>query len=80
MSSYWVEWVDGTSGCMEAKTQVAALEKAVAHKADVKSVMSLPYPAEPRIGEWESGCPSFCYSPNQCKGRTTCPKSYSCVD
>jgi hypothetical protein len=45
---------------------------------------SLPYPANPRINRvvWprSGACPSFCYSPTTCAGRTSCPKSHSCVD
>lgn len=39
----------------------------------------LPYPAEPRL-DVRSDCPSFCYSPRQCKGRGSCPKSYACSE
>jgi hypothetical protein len=44
----------------------------------VSEVSTLPYPAMPRFNT--DSCPDFCYSPEQCKGRTACPKSYSCTE
>ena len=38
----------------------------------------LPYPANPRL-DVRHECPSFCYRPNQCKGRTSCPTAPSCT-
>jgi hypothetical protein len=46
----------------------------------VTSIQPLPYPAMPRIGTWRSGCPSFCMSPKQCAGRSSCPRSYACTE
>lgn len=44
----------------------------------VKEVQSLPYAANPQFGVDRS--PNFCYTPEQCAGRSSCPKSRSCVD
>lgn len=44
----------------------------------------LPYPAQPRLNvqQWPryGACPSFCYTPTQCAGHSSCPKRISCVD
>lgn len=40
---------------------------------------SLPYPASPYAGNSE-GWPAFCYSPETCKGRGSCPKNYACSE
>jgi len=42
-------------------------------------VKRLPYPANPRLGK-QSNCPAFCYSPKQCAGHSSCPKSYACSE
>jgi len=46
----------------------------------VLAVDSLPYPADPRIKTGEDSCPSFCMQPQQCKGRTSCPRNYACSE
>lgn len=47
---------------------------------DVK-FYSLPYPASPYLnGDESRGWPNFCFSPKECKGRTSCPKSYACSE
>ena len=45
----------------------------------VTAIYSLPYPAEPRLNN-VSGCPPFCYTPEQCKGKSSCPKRYACAE
>ncbi len=75
---YWVTFKHSRSGTIEAETPADALEKAkafgVPHKAD-----TIPYPADPRLSV-ETKCPSFCYTPQQCKGHTSCPKGYACSE
>ena len=44
----------------------------------VKEMQSLPYAAIPQFGVDKS--PNFCYTPNECAGRVSCPKHRSCVD
>lgn len=56
-----------------------ANEIADERKTSIKTMQSLPYPAEPRRGS-VSSCPSFCYTPTKCAGRNSCPKSHSCDD
>lgn len=50
----------------------------------VTKVERLPYPASPRLNpqDWPDygRCPSFCFSPRECAGSTSCPKRYSCVE
>lgn len=78
MRSFWITFVDGAQACVEAVDQAAAEAKAaeVAGKA-VKTVMPLPYPANPVIGE-RSGTPAFCFKPNECAGHGACPRRRSC--
>lgn len=38
----------------------------------------LPYPANPRL-DVRHDCPSFCYTPNHCKGRGSCPHGPCCT-
>lgn len=48
------------------------------------AVAALPYPASPCVWQFDhpvSGkTPLFCSTPKQCKGRWSCPKSYSCTE
>lgn len=54
----------------------------------VVSVDRIPYPASPRLVKVfyetkpgvKEACPSLCYSPEQCKGRSSCPKNYACSE
>jgi hypothetical protein len=90
MAFFWVKFRDrepGTvqgdgspypsDGELEAAT-ADATARAAKHGA-VLSLQVLPYPAEPRI-DVRSDCPSFCYTPEQCVGRTCCPGRYSCTE
>jgi len=60
----------------------AALDDALRRAAQfgtVSSIDIIPYPAKPQLDvRWN--CPSFCYSPETCKGKTSCPKSRACDD
>lgn len=47
---------------------------------EIVSISSLPYPADPRLKTDEDGCPSFCFSPESCKGHHSCPRSYACSE
>lgn len=46
---------------------------------EVVSIDTLPYPAEPVL-DMRSNCPPFCWNPNGCKGRTSCPRPRACDD
>lgn len=81
---WWVEFTDGTAGCCEGGTVVAARNRAACITGKtVASLEVLPYPASPVIWQHEDEygkCPPFCYTPNECKGRRSCPKPRSCDD
>jgi len=87
--AYWITFKGRGSACVEAAGVEAA--KAVAAKltdAEVVDAKLLPYPAEPRLNkhqhEFTDGrkrvCPSFCYSPRECAGRSSCPQRYACSE
>lgn len=78
MTPYWITWKDGSGCCVEADS----MEEIEAYCKKIRgvgpaSVMSLPYPADPRIGP-TTDCPSFCRSPELCAGFHACPHSRSC--
>ena len=86
---YWCRFDGRVSATVEAESEDAARklgEELSGHK--VVALQVLPYPADPRLTMHEHTypdgkslhCPSFCYAPEQCKGRTACPKSYSCCE
>lgn len=81
MRTFWVEFVDGTAGSVQAKDADTAREIAERETGGKGAVSAaeLPYPAEPQIHN-ENGCPPFCYSPSQCKGHTSCPHRYACSE
>lgn len=84
MQAFWIKFVDHNSGCVEADTAEEASQLAYEITgAKVKSCDVLPYPAEPRLNKhkYKSGpIPSLCYDPENCKGRTFCPKPRACSE
>lgn len=78
MRPYWVTFKGREPGCMEAKdiAEAARLAREVTG-FEVVSCSTLPYPADPRIGE-KSDCPPFCWQPGTCKGRTSCLNNPAC--
>lgn len=70
-----VEAVDEAEATRTAKDMIGR---------EVVKVESLPYPALPRLTRHQDPkygiCPPFCFKPEQCKGNTACPQSYSCVE
>lgn len=87
MGYYWIRMGNGKAGTVEADGEAAAMAKAALLNdgIEIKGAQSLPYPASPVIFQ-EPGtpdrpqCPLFCYSPNVCAGRTSCPKNYACSE
>jgi hypothetical protein len=86
---FWIKFSTGSPACVEAKDETEAKTLAAElGKREVVSATILPYPAEPRLNKHEHTftdgskdvCLSFCYTPEQCKGRTACPKNYSCTE
>ncbi len=82
---HWITFTDGTAGCVESEE--GEDPKALAEKArpgkTVQSCNVLPYPSEPRLRTIEHPkhgvCPSFCYRPEICQGRSSCPTNPSCT-
>lgn len=86
MQAYWLKFQGKPSGCVEAASEEDAKRiGAESMGAEVLECSRLPYPANPRIinkHAYRDGitCPSFCYRPEQCKGKTCCPERRSCCD
>ena len=83
MRAYWVRLENNQAGCIDAEddkeADFVAMIVAAMTKTEVKSVEILPYPANPY---WvrRSDMPTFCIDPNNCAGRTSCPKHYACSE
>jgi len=81
--TWWVTFENGKAACYEGAH--ADVTVRAAKDGTVRTIKPLPYPAEPRTepkevhGEY-GPCPSFCYRPRECQGRTSCPQSHSCCD
>lgn len=82
---YWATFDRRGPGCVEALNESDA--KAEAEKKTGEAPVScekLPYPAEPRLNHYVDArvgvCPSFCYNPNLCKGRGSCPNGPACME
>lgn len=84
-NTYWVTFTDRAAGCITCTPDEDPLAIA-GELGTLKTIDCLPYPADPVLrrralrDEKDTPCPSFCYSPQQCKGRTACPKSYACSE
>lgn len=86
MTAYWVTFDSGESLCVEAKTEKEAVSR-VSNRS-VKDIKCLPYPAMPRLEPYKSfvingqeyHIPSFCWKPNECAGKYSCPQRYACND
>ena len=74
-------WMLPMAVCVEAESADAAKRKLeeTGWEGKCTAVKTLPYPADPRVGE-QSETPSFCWQPNSCAGRSSCPRSVSCTD
>lgn len=92
MKSFWLTFTDGTKGCCDGGNEYDA--KVIAEKLTGKTVAGgqyrdiaakiLPYPATPLVWQFEhpvhGKCPPFCYKPEQCCGKTSCPQNYACSE
>lgn len=85
MRAYWIKFDGHKSGCVEAPSPNVAKTigaEITGHRAIDATV--LPYPAMPRINTHidpkYGTAPAFCFKPEQCKGYTACPQSYSCSE
>jgi len=85
MNAFWVKFSDRNPGCVEADSLEEAM-KIAAVKTGCHPVGGdrLPYPAHPRINQHDypdfGPIPSFCFRPEECKGRGACPQSYACTE
>ena len=75
---YWVEFHNRSSGTIQADSKKDCQTKAMDF-GNFYECNLLPYPASPILSK-EIDCPPFCYSPEECKGRGCCPKSYACSE
>lgn len=85
MIAHWVTFSDRKPGCVEAVNAEEAMQIArVKTGCNPTGAKRLPYPASPRINQHEYPefgiCPSFCFRPEECVGRTACPQNYSCTE
>lgn len=83
----WVNFSDGQKGgYVEAASAEEAMKIAKEKTGrEPVSAKPIPYPARPIIfqgpGHPKYGpCPPFCFTPEQCKGKTSCPKNYACSE
>lgn len=80
---FWVRFSARKPACVEAPNKSEAHDIAAKLTGEVPtSVERLPYPAEPRLNpEMNSPVwPSFCHSPSECVGRSSCPQRYACSE
>lgn len=80
--NFWVKFKDGSAGYVEADS--AEIAMAVGKEKtgkEAKSAERIPYPASPIIYQSAGDpCPPFCYTPNECVGRSSCPHRYACSE
>lgn len=62
----------------EQKAETLRLAKEWSKGEEPISMLPLPYGASPQYPRATGG--AFCYTPNECKGRGSCPKSYACSE
>lgn len=85
MKSWWIEFEGGSSGCCSGVSAYDAkmIAEHVSGKISPNEPLQLPYPARPTIWAYEHPIrgvtPPFCHSPEQCKGRSSCPNNPSCT-
>lgn len=80
MSAFWAHFEDRGPGCIKAVDRVKAMELANA-LGDVTSLDGLPYPASPILATDDTDhCPPFCFRPEECKGRSACPRQIACSE
>lgn len=79
MSFYWIQFIDRSGGTVRAKDKDDAVAKVTLMTGKVIVAADvLPYPASPALEELNH--PAFCFSPETCRGRTSCPKRIACSE
>jgi len=78
MRSYWVTFTDHTHGSCDGDSEKdASATASIITGKIVESCEVLPYRAAPVI--WRAyDTPSFCYTPEMCAGRRSCPHGPAC--
>ena len=84
MGAFWIEFKARPPMCHGTAADEGEALAAAAALGDVVRCRRLPYPASPRIDADRNnfsreGCPSFCYRPGRCVGRSACPNDPSCT-
>lgn len=74
----WVKFTNRSPGTVEGDSLEDVRTKA-AKFGEVASVAAIPYPAEP-VYLQEDKTPAFCFSPERCSGRGSCPNNPSCTN
>lgn len=94
--SWWVTFSDGSQACLDTPRGYDQSRQGDVRRADMLAlaaeikgieateIATLPYPARPRLNaqvyDDGSSCPSFCFTPKECAGRTSCPRRRACDD
>lgn len=80
MNYFWVSFNNRESGTIEA-ADIAAAREAGKPFGEVTKVAVIPYPSRPvLVQSADNKTPPFCYSPDSCQGRTSCPNSRACSE
>lgn len=77
---FWLEFSNREPACIMAPTEVDAVRDAKEMGLHVVASFPLPYPATPRLDSFTSHYWSFCYRPERCKGRLSCPNNPCCTE
>lgn len=77
MRPYWIVFYDRTAGTVEAPTLTDALKEATRF-GKVMNAQVLPYPATPILVGNASVV--MCFSPERCKGFTSCRRPVACSE
>jgi hypothetical protein len=85
MNHYWVTFESGKSWCCDGENEFDATRVAEhVAGAKIKEIAELPYPALPILWQYvhpvTGSVPAFCYKPDECAGRRSCPRNPCCDD
>jgi len=75
---YWCQFIDDSKGTINADSIEQLHEVAAKLKKPIKHWWPLPYPASPQLNP--GNCPPFCFTPERCKGHSSCPRNYACSE
>lgn len=72
-------WKEAYAKILDEEAQEYIKEKWPDGSVTVKQRQTLPYGSSPSFGSGSRGG-HFCYTPRQCAGYSSCPKSYACSE